>query len=134
MKRILVVDDSMFMRQVLAGILAKTSGASGDDYYEILEAETGSEALRVIEEEEIDLVLLDIVMPGGPEEGIRVLEAIASGHPDIPVIMLTAVGQETVVARCRELGASDYIAKPFEEPRVLEAVREQLAGKVASRE
>lgn len=134
MKRILVVDDSMFMRQVLAGILAKTSGASGDDCYEILEAETGSEALRVIEEEEIDLVLLDIVMPGGPEEGIRVLEAIASGHPDIPVIMLTAVGQETVVARCTELGASDYIVKPFEEPRVIEAVREQLAGTAASRE
>ena len=87
-KKILIVDDSLFMRMTLRNNLI------GE--YEIVEADSGAEALEQFQKEKPDLVLLDIVMPQGEEEGIRVLKEIMKNHPQAQVVMITAVGQEAM--------------------------------------
>ena len=124
MKKILIVDDSLFMRKVLGDLFSEE--------YEILEADSGETALAKVEEENPDLVLLDIIMPGGEEEGTGVLKALTKAHPHLPVIMITAVGQSAMVDRCMELGAADYVVKPFDEQVVLQAVDKQLAATPAA--
>ncbi len=123
MKKILIVDDSLFMRMVLKGILSNMEGE-----YETIEADSGTKALDLIETVEPDLVLLDIIMPGGEEEGVRVLETIMKNDPEKKVIMITAVGQDTVVEQCKKLGARDYLIKPFGEEQVIETVRKRLGN------
>jgi DNA-binding NarL/FixJ family response regulator len=118
MRKILIVDDSMFMRAVLADILSRE--------YQIVQADSKETALLKAEEESPDLVLLDIVMPGGEEEGILVLKALTKAHPRLPVVMVTAVGQSAIIEQCTQLGAAGYIVKPFEEQVVLETVRKLL--------
>ncbi len=118
MKKILIVDDSLFMRMVLKGILSKIEGE-----YETVEADSGSKALELLKRAKPDLVLLDIIMPEGEEEGVRVLQTIMKNDPERKVIMITAVGQDPVVEQCKKLGAKDYIIKPFDEEQVIETVR-----------
>ncbi len=115
MKKILIVDDSLFMRTVLKDLLSKE--------YETVEADSGVSALKQFEKESPDLVLLDIIMPDGEEEGVRVLKHIMQTDPEAKVIMISAVGQETTVEECSNLGARDYIPKPFQREHVLEQVR-----------
>jgi len=95
--------------------------------YEIVEADSGVEALKQFEKEKPDLVLLDIVMPQGEEEGIKVLEEIMKNDPQAQVVMITAVGQEAIIEECKKLGAKDYIVKPFDEERVNEMVEKYLS-------
>ena len=121
MKKILIVDDSLFMRMVLKGILSKIEGE-----YETVEADSGSKALELLKRAKPDLVLLDIIMPEGEEEGVRVLQTIMKNDPERKVVMITAVGQDLVVEQCKKLGAKDYIIKPFEEGQVIETVRKVL--------
>ncbi len=121
MKKILIVDDSLFMRMVLKGILSKIEGE-----YETVEADSGSKALELLKRAKPDLVLLDIIMPEGEEEGVRVLQTIMKNDPERKVIMITAVGQDPVVEQCKKLGARDYIIKPFDEEQVIETVRKAL--------
>ncbi len=121
MKKILIVDDSLFMRMVLKGILSKMEGE-----YETIEVDSGTKALDLIKTVEPDLVLLDIIMPEGEEEGVRVLETVKKDDPEQKVIMITAVGQDPVVEQCKKLGAKDYIIKPFDEEQVIETVRKAL--------
>ena len=121
MKKILIVDDSLFMRMVLKGILSKIEGE-----YETVEAHSGTEALELLKRAKPDLVLLDIIMPEGEEEGVRVLQTIMKNDPERKVIMITAVGQDPVVEQCKKLGAKDYIIKPFDEEQVIETVRKAL--------
>ena len=121
MKKILIVDDSLFMRMVLKGILSKIEGE-----YETVEADSGSKALELLKRAKPDLVLLDIIMPEGEEEGVRVLQTIMKNDPERKVIMITAVGQDPVVEQCKKLGAKDYIIKPFGEEQVIETVRKAL--------
>jgi len=118
-KKILIVDDSLFMRMILRNNLIKE--------YEIVEADSGVEALKQFEKEKPDLVLLDIVMPQGEEEGIKVLEEIMKNDPQAQVVMITAVGQEAIIEECKKLGAKDYIVKPFDEERVNEMVEKYLS-------
>lgn len=115
MKKILIADDSLFMRKLLRDILSKQ--------YEIIEASSGAETMKQFEKEGPDLVLLDIIMPEGEEEGIKVLQEITKANPQTRVVMITAVGQDTIVEECKKLGACDYIVKPFDEKRVLETVK-----------
>lgn len=124
MSKILIVDDSLFLRMVLKDIL---SGR-----HEIIEADSGHTALEKFSRAEPDMVLLDIIMPAGEEEGIRVLRKIMEKAPQTPVVMISAVGQETVVEECKRLGAADYIAKPFDPQQVAETV-DRCLGTVHSR-
>jgi len=117
-KKILIADDSLFMRKILKDILS--------DKYEIVEAATGSEAEQQFKEEKPDLVLLDIIMPEGEEEGIKVLKKIGKSNPKTKVVMITAVGQNTIIQECKKLGAVDYIVKPFDRKDVIRIVQKYL--------
>lgn len=124
MSKILIADDSLFMRRILKDILSKE--------YEILEADSGPVALEQFWKEKPDLVLLDIIMPEGEEEGITVLRSIMEKDPKARVVMITAVGQDAIINQCRKLGAKDYIIKPFDAKQVTETV-EKCLGAVHSR-
>jgi len=136
MKKILIADDSLFMRNILKDILVKVLGASEKgnpafgqnpaDGFKILEAASGPEALKQFETERPDLMLLDIIMPEGEEEGIKVLLRVMKRDPNQRVIMITAVGQDEIKEKCKKLGARDYIMKPFNEEQIAETVRKHL--------
>jgi len=117
-KKILIVDDSLFMRNILKDNLPNK--------YEIVEASTGSEAKEQFKNEKPDLVLLDIIMPEGEEEGITVLKHIKGIDPNVKVVMITAVGQDTIVEECKKHGANDYIVKPFDKDNVIETIEKYL--------
>ena len=105
---ILLVDDSMMNRMVLASIL-------GDDY-RILEAENGKQCLELLRAKagQISLVLLDINMP--VMDGFEVLRTMNTNHTieDVPVIMISSDDSEEVIRKAYELGASDYVNRPFD--------------------
>jgi len=117
MKKILIIDDSYFMRLALKKLLPK-------DKYEFIETPNAEEALKLYASEKPDLILLDVVMPRmrGPE----FLKAIKKDHPDAKVIMITAVGRESVIEECKKLGIVDYIKKPFDENQVRDVVEKCL--------
>ncbi|OIN93201.1 two-component system response regulator [bacterium CG1_02_42_9] len=116
MAKILIADDSAFMRSVLKNILAK------EGYNDTIEAVDGVDALKKIEEEKADLLLLDIIMPN--LDGIGVLKKIPAGK--IKAIVISAVGQEKMMNEAKSLGAVDFIIKPFDAENVLEAVKKVL--------
>ena len=118
MKKILIADDSLFMRMSLKDNLPER--------YEIVEADSGPRTLEQFENQKPDLVLLDIVMPDGEKEGVRVLREIMQSNPQACVVMITAVGQEATIEECKKLGAKDYIVKPFDESIVAETVEKYL--------
>ncbi len=107
--KILIVDDSEMNRAILSDMLAER--------YEILEAKNGIEAIEVLHtcETEISLVLLDIVMP--EMDGFEVLAVMNRYHwvGEIPVIIISSENSYSVVERAYELGATDYISRPFDE-------------------
>ena len=119
MKKILIADDSLFMRMSLKDNLP--------DGYEVLEADSGAKALELFESQKPDLVLLDIVMPEGEEEGVKVLREIMQSNPQACVVMITAVGQDAIIEECKKLGARDYIVKPFDEKQITETVQKCLS-------
>lgn len=104
---ILIVDDEEPNRDILSRRLTKEG-------YTVAVAEGGNEALDMLRAERYDLVLLDIMMPG--VDGYQVLKHIKSERllHDIPVIMVTALDDEPTLKHCLELGAADYVGKPFE--------------------
>jgi two-component system, chemotaxis family, chemotaxis protein CheY len=108
--KILITDDSRFMRGVLKDIVI--SGG-----YECIEAENGKEAMEKFEQEKPDLVLLDVIMP--EVDGISVLKKIGK---TAKIIVVSAVGQEKMVDEAKDLGALDYIVKPFDSKEVLEVI------------
>jgi two-component system, chemotaxis family, chemotaxis protein CheY len=114
MPKVLISEDSQFMRGVLKDALSSEG-------YELMEAENGKEALEKFESEKPNLVLLDIIMP--EVDGIEVLKKIGKSAK---VIVISAVGQEKMVEEAKELGAVDYIVKPFDNNKVLEAVKQAL--------
>jgi CheY-like chemotaxis protein len=116
---VLIIDDEIHIRRLIAQMLELAG-------YQVLEAASGVEALRLIEETQPDVITCDIFMPG--MNGFEVLEALKS-HPasaKIPVIMLTALGQEKDTARAMKLGAADYVTKPFGTTRLVETIQRQL--------
>ncbi len=127
MKKILIADDSLFMRMTLKDNLP--------DGYEVVEADSGAKALEQFKNEKPDMVLLDIVMPEGEQEGVKVLREIMKSDPQACVVMITAVGQEAIIEECKKAGARDYIIKPFDEKQVAETVQKCLSEEaVASSE
>ncbi len=119
-RRILIVDDDEDLR-----ILARKTLARGPNV--ILEASGGDEAMQLIKSEKPDLVLLDLLMPA--PNGFDVLRWIRAGGEtrEVPVVVLTAQGDEDSVRTCFELGATDYLVKPFTSPQLDVRVRSTLA-------
>jgi CheY-like chemotaxis protein/phosphoribosyl 1,2-cyclic phosphodiesterase len=118
--RILIVDDDEDLR-----ILARKTLGRGHNV--ILEASGGEEALRLIKAEKPDLVVLDLLMPA--PDGFEVLRRIRADEEtlDLPVVVLTAKGDEESVRSCFDLGATDYLVKPFTAPQLDVRVRSSLA-------
>ena len=113
--RVLVVDDAAFMRMMVKDILSKNG-------YEIVgEAENGMKALEKYQELKPDLVTMDITMP--EMDGISAVKEIKKVDPNAKVVMCSAMGQQAMVIEAIQAGARDFIVKPFQADRVLEAVR-----------
>lgn len=119
MARVLIVDDAAFMRKLLTDAL--TSGG-----HEVVgEAGNGVEAVARWQELQPELTTLDITMP--EKDGLAALAEIMALDPSAKVIMCSALGQEGKVLEAVKLGAKDFVVKPFQPPRVLEAVEKALA-------
>jgi len=116
-KTILVADDAAFMRMMIRDILQKEG-------YDILEAVDGRDAVQKFAELKPDLVLLDITMP--QMDGIDVLITIREMDPAARVIMVSAMGQQALFVDALEAGAADFLIKPFQPAKVLEAVKKCL--------
>jgi two-component system, chemotaxis family, chemotaxis protein CheY len=118
MARVLVVDDAAFMRKLLTDALV--SGG-----HEVVgEAGDGLEAVARYQELRPELTTLDITMP--EKDGLSALAEIMAIDPSAKVIMCSALGQESKVLEAVKLGAKDFVVKPFQPPRVLEAVDKAL--------
>ena len=114
-KNILIWDDAAFMRMMIKDILTKNG-------YNIAgEAENGAKAVEKYNELKPDLVLMDITMP--EMDGIQALKKIKETDPNASVIMCSAMGQQAMVIESIQSGAKDFIVKPFQADRVLEAVQ-----------
>ena len=119
MATFLVVDDAAFMRMRCVKLL-KENG------YETVEAENGQQAVEKYQEIKPDGVLMDITMP--EMDGIAALKAIMAFDPNARVAMVTALGQQSMVMEALQAGARDFVVKPFQAPRVLEAAHKLLAA------
>jgi len=113
-KRVLIVDDAAFMRIMLRDILTKNG------YMVVGEAENGTTAVNKYKELKPDLVTMDITMP--EQDGISTLKEIRKIDPQAKVIMCSAMGQQAMVIDSIQAGAKDFIVKPFQPERVIEAV------------
>lgn len=117
-KRVLICDDAAFMRMMIKDILVKNG-------YEVVgEAENGAIAVEKYAELKPDLVLMDITMP--EMDGIQALKNIKEQHPESTIIMCSAMGQQAMVIEAIQSGAKDFIVKPFQADRVVEAVKKVL--------
>ncbi len=117
-KNILICDDAAFMRMMIKDILTKNG------YTVAGEAENGLKAVEKYAELKPDLVLMDITMP--EMDGIQALKKIKSTDPAASVIMCSAMGQQAMVIESIQAGARDFIVKPFQADRVLEAVKKVI--------
>ena len=119
-KRILAVDDAAIILQRITDAL--------EEYYSVITVNSGVRALKFLEIEKPDLILLDIRM--APKDGFETLREIRSmeGRADIPVIMLTGVEDSNFVMEGFKLGISDYILKPFTPKDLIERISRVLEG------
>lgn len=116
--RVLVVDDAAFMRMMVKDILTKNG-------YEVVgEAENGMKALEKYQELKPDLTTMDIAMP--EMDGISAVKEIKKVDPNAKIVMCSAMGQQAMVIEAIQAGARDFIVKPFQPDRVLEAVRKAV--------
>lgn len=119
-KNILVVDDSYYMRTILKNILEDAG------YNVINEAASGQDAIKCVDKgrDQLDLITLDLILPDN--SGLDVLKSIKAKYPEKSVVVVSAVGQTSIINQAMEIGASAYIIKPFEEKNVLEVIEEVL--------
>ena len=115
MAKILIVDDAAFMRMMIKDILTKNG------YEVVAEAANGVEAVELYKSYQPDLVTMDITMP--EMDGIEAVKQIKAVNPAAKVIMCSAMGQQSMVMDAIKAGANDFIVKPFQADRVLEAVK-----------
>ncbi len=117
-KNILIVDDAAFMRMMVKDILVKNG------FIVVGEAQDGMEAVEKYKELSPDLVTMDITMP--EMDGIAALKQIKEINSDAKVIMCSAMGQQAMVIDAIQAGAKDFIVKPFQAERVIEAIQKAL--------
>lgn len=117
MAKILIVDDAEFLRVRLTKMLST-------DGYEVFQAENGLAAVTTYKEIHPDVVLMDVTMP--EMDGLTALKEIVTFDPHARVVMLTALGQESVVLEAVKSGARDFVVKPFEQERVMKAITKLL--------
>ena len=116
--RVLVCDDAIFMRTMISDIL------SGAGYGVVGEAETGLQAIERYRQLNPDLVTMDIVMPDmGAIDAVR---EIVKQDPNAKILMCSEMGQQALVVEAIQAGAKDFVVKPFQPSRVLEAVQRVL--------
>ncbi|HVE17193.1 MAG TPA: response regulator [Chthoniobacterales bacterium] len=115
---VLVCDDAIFMRTMIGDILTQAG-------FEIVgEAESGLQAVQKYRDLKPDLVTMDIVMPD--MGGIEAVREICKQNPDAKILMCSAMGQQALVVEAIQAGAKDFVVKPFQPSRVLEAVQRVL--------
>jgi len=118
MARVLIVDDAAFMRMMIKDILEKNG-------YEVVgEASNGIKGVELYKTEKPDIVTMDITMP--EMDGIEAVKSIKAFDPAAKIIMCSAMGQQTMVMDAIRAGAKDFIVKPFQADRVLEAIKKVL--------
>ena len=113
-KKVLIVDDAVFMRMMVRDILEKNS------FEVVAEAENGAIAVEQYKATKPDIVTMDITMP--EMNGIEALKAIKAYDPSAKIIMCSAMGQQGMVMDAIKAGAVDFIVKPFNADRVMEAI------------
>ena len=118
MSNILLVDDAAFMRMMLKDILTKNG------YNVVGEAENGVQAVEKYKELKPNLVVMDITMP--EMDGMQAARALKAEDANALIIMCSAMGQQAMVVEAIQAGAKDFIVKPFQPDRVLEAVKKVL--------
>lgn len=122
MANILIVDDSKFMRKILSTILSE------EGHTIVGEAENGKEATELYKRLRPDLVTLDIIMPEVEgTDALSALKEIVKENPDARVMVVSAMGQETVVEEFLRAGASDFIVKPFQTAKIKDVVNDIMA-------
>lgn len=117
-KNILVVDDAAFMRLMLKDILNQNG------FCVLAEAANGAEAVDLYKKLKFNLVTMDITMPD--MDGITAIKKIREYDPDARIIVCSAMGQQAMVLEAIQSGAKDFIVKPFDADRVVDAVRKAL--------
>ena len=119
MARVLVVDDAAFMRKMVTDALTKGG-------HEVVgEGANGAEAVERYQELKPELTTLDITMP--EKDGLEALKEIVALDPSAKVIMCSALGQESKVLEAVKSGAKDFVVKPFQADRILDAAAKALA-------
>lgn len=119
-KRVLIVDDAVFMRRVLGDIL------KGGGYEVCGEAASAEEGFRMYREKRPDLVTADIVMPGA--SGIEMVKRIIAEDPGARIVMVSALGQESFIREAMDLGARGFVVKPFRKEEALATLAKALEG------
>jgi two-component system chemotaxis response regulator CheY len=116
---VLVCDDAIFMRTMISDILSQAG-------FEVVgEADSGVQAVAKYRQLKPDLVTMDIVMPD--MGGIEAVREICKSDPEAKILMCSAMGQQALVVEAIQAGAKDFVVKPFQPSRVLEAVQRVLA-------
>ncbi len=118
-KTVLIIDDAIHIRRLVARVLQQSG-------FDTLEAADGRQGVSLLKEQKPDIVTCDISMPY--MDGYQFLE-IAKRDPEtqnIPVIVVTAVGQEAEIVKATEMGADAFLTKPFSSTHLLETIRSQL--------
>ena len=118
--RVLVADDHEVVRCGLRSLV------TGTEIEVVAEASSGEQALRLITEHKVDVLLLDIRMPDG--DGLNTLGRVKLDYPEIPVLLLSTYDNPTYIARAVALGAAGYVLKGRDREQLLEAIRKAATG------
>lgn len=112
----IVVDDAVFMRTLLKKMIEEV-----ENYKVLGEGSNGYEAIEQARTNQPDIMTLDITMPD--MDGIRAVKEVLKVSPNTKIIMVSAMGQQSMVIEAIKLGAKDFVVKPFEKSRVIQAIR-----------
>ena len=115
---ILIADDLKFIKLVLRDLIEKAG------FRVVGEASNGEEAVELYQDKRPDVVLMDITMP--KMDGLSALKQILKIDPEAKIIMCSALGQQSLIVQALQLGAKDFIVKPFKEERVIASIKKIL--------
>lgn len=116
-RKILITDDRAGIRSLLKEVLQESG-------YEVLTAAGGQEGIKIVQENTIDIVLLDMKMPG--MDGLETLRLIKKAQPNVKVIIMTAYEDMEIIKEVQKRGASCYISKPFDIEELLSTIKRLL--------